>query len=610
MAAALSHRGPDDEGFQTGTHWGLANRRLSVIGVESGHQPLSNEDGSLWVVFNGEIYNHRDLRASLEAKGHVFSTAADTEVLVHAYEQYGEAFVEHLCGMFAIALVDVPRQSLLLARDRLGVKPLVYAITAEGTVAFASELASLLRYSGTPRDMDPQALSDYLCLGYVPAPATIFRGVSKLPPASLLTVSFGAPAARLHRYWRPGFEPKQTLAFRDAAARTRELLEAAVQKRLESEVPLGAFLSGGIDSTAVVALMQRHLNTPVRSFTIGFTQPRYDERAFAQQAASHLGTLHAAEVAEPRDPALLRRLVRHCGEPFCDSSILPAALLSQFARTGVTVALSGDGGDELFGGYQRYQTMVLHRLLRGCPATLRRALADALLAALPQARAPRTRLATLRRLADALGDPPLEAYMGFQGILSRAWRHELANPSQALAKQPDRIDAWKELLQAGTATDAVERLMELDMLEYLPGDLLFKADAASMLHSLEVRSPFLDHELVDFVTRLPRPYKVGLRYRKRLLLAAVADLLPPDIARRGKRGFGVPIAEWLRGGLASTLRETVLWQQDWDQEQVFHGAALRRLAEEHLNGLQDHSFRLWAILCYRFWIEDVYRPLH
>lgn len=610
MAGALAHRGPDDEGFQSGSHWGLANRRLSVIGVESGHQPLSNEDGTVWVVFNGEIYNHRDLREALENQGHRFSTASDTEVLVHAYEQYGESFVDHLCGMFAIALVDGPRQSLLLARDRLGVKPLVYAITAEGTVAFASELNALLRYPGTPRDMDPQALSDYLCLGYVPAPATIFRGVAKLPPAALLTVAFGAPAAQLHRYWRPGFEPKHRLGFREAAACTRELLEAAVVKRLESEVPLGAFLSGGIDSTAVVALMQRHLDSPVRSFTIGFSEPRYDERAFAQQAASRLGTQHAAEVAEPRDPALLRRLVRHCGEPFCDSSILPTALLAQFTRTGVTVALSGDGGDELFGGYQRYQVMALHRLLRGVPLALRRALADALLAVLPEARAPRTRLATLRRLADALGDPPLEAYMGFQGILTRTWRHELANPAEALAGQPDRVEAWKCLLQAGTATDTVERIMELDMLEYLPGDLLFKADAASMLHSLEVRSPFLDHELVDFVTRLPRSDKVGLRYRKRVLLGAVADLLPPDIARRGKSGFGIPIAEWLRGSLASTVRETVLWQQDWDREQFFDGTALRRLAEEHLNGAQDHSFRLWAILCYRFWIEDVYRPLH
>jgi asparagine synthase (glutamine-hydrolysing) len=609
MASALAHRGPDDEGLQLGAHWGLANRRLSIIGIESGHQPLSNEDGSVWVVFNGEIYNHRDLRASLEAKGHVFSTAADTEVLVHAYEEFGEAFPEHLCGMFALALVDVPRQALLLARDRLGVKPLVYCITAAGTVAFASELGALLRFQGSPRELDPQALSDYLGLGYIPAPRTIFADVAKLPPGSVLTVAFGAPTAQLRRYWRPVFEPKERLGFRDATERTRELLEAAVERRLESEVPLGAFLSGGIDSTAIVALMQRRLAEPVRSFTIGFSEPRYDERAFALQAATHLGTRHADQVAEPRDVELLRRVVRQCGEPFCDSSILPTALLSQFTRTGVTVALSGDGGDELFGGYQRYQVMALHRLLRGCPPALRRALADTLLAVLPQARAPRTGLATVRRLADALGDPPLEAYMGFQGIFTRDWRYALTGQAPALAL-PDRTVAWKELLQAGTASDSVERVMELDLLEYLPGDLLFKADTASMMHSLEVRSPFLDHELVDFVTRLPRDYKVGLRSRKRLLLAAVADLLPPDIARRGKLGFGIPIAEWLRTGLSTTVRETVLWQQDWDQERFFDNAVLRRLAEEHLNALQDHSFRLWAVLCYRFWVEDIYRPLH
>lgn len=608
MAAAMAHRGPDDEGIQVGTHWGLAARRLSIIGVESGHQPLSNEDGTVWVAFNGEIYNHRELRAGLEAKGHVFSTAADTEVLVHLYEESGEHLVDDLCGMFAFAIVDTPRRALLLARDRLGQKPLNYCITRDGTLAFASELAALQRFPGTPRQLDRQALADYFCLGYIPAPRTIYAGVCKLPPASVLSVAFGAGAAKLRRYWQPQFEPKEKISFGDAVDRTRELLAAAVRKRLEAEVPLGAFLSGGLDSTAITALMQQHLSSPVHTFTIGFAEPRYDERAYAQLAAQHLGTRHAAQEAEPRDVALLRRLMHHCGEPFCDSSILPTALLSQFTRTGVTVALSGDGGDELFGGYQRYQVMALHRLLRGVSPALRRALSDAALALLPQARAQRTAATTLRRFVAALGAPPLEAYMGFQGIFTHEGRAELlASPDDA--EVVDRMEAWKDLLQAGTAIEGVERFMELDLLEYLPGDLLCKVDIASMMFSLEVRSPFMDHHLIDFVTRLPRHYRVNLRERKRLLAAAVADLIPPEIGKRGKRGFGVPLSAWLRGDLAGLVRETVLWQKDWDQDGLFANAALRRLAEEHLNGFRDHSFRIWAVLCFRFWLEDVYRPL-
>lgn len=606
MAAALAHRGPDDEGIQTGAHWGLVNRRLSVIGVESGHQPLSNESGTVWVAFNGELYNHRDLRAALQAKGHVFSTASDTEVLVHLYEDVGDQLVDRLCGMFAFALVDVQAQRLVLARDRLGQKPLNYCITRDGTVAFASELSALLRYPGVQRRLDRQALSDYFALGYIPAPRTIFEGVAKLPPAAVLSVAFAAETARVRRYWQPGFEPKERIAFRDAAVRTRELLDAAVCKRLESEVPLGAFLSGGLDSTVITAIMQRHLSEPVRAFTIGFAEPRYDERAYAALAAARLGARHEIQQAEPRDTSLLRRLMRHCGEPYCDSSILPTALLSQFTRSGVTVALSGDGGDELFGGYQRYQVMALHRLLQSLPRGWLGALCGAGLAVLPQARAQRTGLATVRRLLAVLGAPPLEAYMDFQGIFSRSGREELLTPA-ATTDVSDRLEAWKDLLRAGTASDAVERFMELDMLEYLPGDLLCKVDIASMMFSLEVRSPFMDHELIDFVTRLPRSFKVGLRYRKRLLLAAAADLLPAEIAARGKRGFGVPIAEWLRGDLADTVREMVLWQKDWDQEGFFDNAALRRLAEEHLNGTRDHSFRLWSLLCYRLWLETVYR---
>ncbi len=606
MAAAIAHRGPDDEGVYCGDHWGLANRRLAIIGVASGHQPLSNEDGRVWVTFNGEIYNHRELRQELQAKGHRFSTASDTEVLVHLYEEVGDRLVDSLRGMFAFALVDTAARRLILARDRLGQKPLFYAISAAGAVAFASELGALRRAPGLPRRIDLQALNDYTALGYIPAPRTIYDGICKLPPASLLSIGFGDSAAAVRRYWRPQFEPKTRLGFADAAAQTRELLETAVRRRLESEVPLGAFLSGGLDSTAITALMQRQVATPVQAFTIGFAEPRYDERSYAALAAAHLGVVPAVQVAEPRDMGLLQDLVRHCGEPFCDASILPTALLSRFTRSRVTVALSGDGGDELFGGYQRYQVMALHRLLRGLPTGARATASRAILAVLPEGRAQRTRLVTLRRLVAALGAAPLEAYIDFQGIFSRDARAEMLTAA-AREGTRDCLEAWKDTLRQGTARDAVERCMELDMLEYLPGDVLTKVDIASMMASLEVRSPFLDHDLVNFVAALPRAYKVGLRQRKRLLTAAVGDLVPAAIARRPKRGFGVPLSEWLRGDLAGTVREMVLWQKDWDTEGFFEPAALRRLAEEHLNGQRDHSFQLWSLLCYRLWIEGVHR---
>ncbi|MBN2450399.1 MAG: asparagine synthase (glutamine-hydrolyzing) [Lentisphaeria bacterium] len=607
MAGALAHRGPDDQGVHCGEHWGLANRRLSIIGVETGHQPLSNEDGTVWVTFNGEIYNHRALRAGLLGAGHVFSGTSDTEVLVHLYEDMGEGLVTRLEGMFAFALVDVPGRRLLLGRDRLGQKPLLYTVTREGTLAFASEMSALLAVLQPRPEIDLQALLDYLALGYIPAPRTIYGSIRKLPPGSILSVSFRADQAEMSRYWRPTFEPKERLRPREAVARTRELLEEAVRKRLESEVPLGAFLSGGLDSGLVVATMQRGLDVPARTFTMGFQEPRYDERGKAEALARHLGTRHASDVADTRDAALLEDIVRHCGEPFCDASILPTALLSRFTRGGVTVALSGDGGDELFGGYERYRVMAVHRSLSFLPLAGREVFCRALLSVLPRNRAQRTPLATVRRLLGAFGAPPLAAYMGFQGIFSPEALEALRAGPLSEAGLVHRLEGWRELLREGTAAEPLERFLELDMVEYLPGDLLTKVDIASMMFSLEVRSPFLDHELVDFVTRLPVSLKVGPRYRKRILAEIAREVLPPAVATQPKRGFGVPIAEWLRGGLSDQVREMVLWQQEWDTQGFFNNQVLRQLAEDHLNGYRDCGAQLWAVFCFKLWLEHVHR---
>jgi len=605
MAQALRHRGPDDQGVRVGESWGLASRRLAIIGIATGHQPLGNENGTVWVAFNGEIYNHRRLREELQGQGHAFSTETDTEVLVHLYEQHGRDMLRRLEGMFAFAIVDAAARRLLLARDRLGQKPLYYHVSDSGTVAFASELEALLKGPVTPGELNAQAVHDYLSLTYIPAPDTIYRDVAKLPPACSVEFARGDSAAPPpERYWAPGHEPKSSISFQDASVRLRELLEQAVAKRLESEVPLGAFLSGGIDSSIVVAIMQRLVSARVRTFTIGFDDPRYDEREFALAAAKHADTDHRVKVSEPRDVGVLRALIRRHGEPFCDSSMLPTALLSAFTREHVTVALSGDGGDEVFGGYQRYQVMALQRYLQAAPGKWRRALCDLILKALPCAGAPRTAFGALRRLLLVFRDNDAASFMTFQEVFSEAAKRDLYGRDAAASQVVPTLGSWESVLARGTATDFVERFMELDLLTYLPSDILCKVDIASMMHSLEVRCPFLDHELVEFAAALPRPFKASLFGRKRLLLHCARDLLPDALRRRGKRGFGVPVSQWLRGELREMVTATAD-TDEWAPCGFFDRSAVQRLTDEHLSGARDHGFRLWALLCYRLWCEEV-----
>jgi len=603
MTTALQHRGPDDQGVQTGHGWGLGSRRLAIIGVGNGHQPLANEDETVWVAFNGEIYNHRMLRAELEARGHAFRTTTDTEILVHLYEECGAALVSRLCGMYAFAVVDTARRRMLLARDRLGQKPLFYHVAADGSVYFASELHALLMHPKVPRSVRLQSVHDYLSLMYVPAPFTVYRDVLKLPPASLIRLDGDSAATPSpERYWVPRCEPKASLRFGEAQERVGELLVQAVSKRLESEVPLGAFLSGGIDSSVVVALMRQH-SEAVHTYTIGFADARYDERAYAATVAHHVGAAHHDRLCEPRDLDLLRRLVRHCGEPFCDSSILPTALLSRFTAEHVTVALSGDGGDELFGGYRRYQVMAALRYIQAIPVRWRRVFCDSVLACLPEALDRRTRLATLRRLLVASRSGGVAAYATFQEVFSEDMTRELLSEQtldQDAAPMQSYLGHWEAALSSGSGRDFVERYMELDLLTYLPSDLLYKVDIASMLYSLEVRCPFLDHELVEFVLSLPRSYKVGLFGRKRLLSACAGRWLPDAILHRGKLGFGVPVSQWFR----TEWRDVLIRIFELDSGESLPGlnkATVRRLVAEHVDGRADHGSRLWSLLCYRLW---------
>ena len=597
MAAALHHRGPDDEGYHTAPGVGLGVRRLSIIDVAGGHQPLANEDGTIWVVGNGEIYNHRALRAALTARGHRFRTGSDIEVVVHAYEEHGEAFVEHLWGMFALAIWDSRRQRLLLARDRVGEKPLLYAPVPGGLV-FASEFAALLAHPAVPRTVEPRAIYHYLHFGYVPAPLSAFAGVYKLPPARLLVWEAGAQ--RQQRYWQVAYAPKVSWPEEEAAERLRALLRDAVRLRLMSEVPLGALLSGGVDSSTVVALMAEATSVPVPTFSIGFSHRDYDELAYARLVAQRFGTSHHELVVEPSATAVLPALVRHYGEPFADSSAVPTWYVAQLTRQHVTVALTGDGGDEAFAGYDRYQAALVAARLDRLPAPARR-LAGRGGHLLPQWGGRWSPWRRAQRWLTALPLAPAERYLRWVGLCAEEVRAALLAPAfahQVAAERPAALlaEAWG-LTAGGQPLDA---LLAADRELYLPNDLLVKVDIATMAHSLEARAPFLDHRVLEFAARLPARLQRRGASGKYLLKRAMADLLPEEILRRRKMGFGVPLAAWLRGPLARRLRETLLAPQSL-RRGYFRPAVVRRLVDEHVAGRADHAALLWALLVLEEW---------
>jgi len=609
MVQALRHRGPDEEGSHTAelcTRPGyaatpgvaLGHRRLAIIDVAGGQQPLGNEDGSVWVVFNGEIYNYRELRRRLEGAGHRFRTQSDTEAIVHLYEDEGPGLLEHLNGMFALALWDANQGQLLLARDRLGQKPLVYRLE-RGRLLFASELKSLMEVPGVPREIDPQALDAYLTYQYVPHPSTIFRGIAKLPPAHYAVYREGRLALR--SYWQPDFNLERDRPHGEDVDELRELLTSSVEMRLQSEVPLGAFLSGGIDSTIIVGLMQRLSDQPIRTFSIGFPVPEYDETEYARLAAERFGTRHEEFRVEPDAVDVLDRLVWHFDEPFADSSAVPTWYVSELTRRHVTVALSGDGGDELFAGYPRYRAVWLASRFDRLPGVLRRVLAGRYWQRLPASPRQKSFRRRLKRFLEALGQPPLRRYLEWIAIFNESRRAELYD-DEFLAALPD-ADPLEFLARAQARSshrDPVTSTSLTDLVTYLPCDLMTKVDVASMAHGLECRQPFLDHRVVELAAGMPVERKFRRGRGKRILLEAFADLLPEAIQRRPKMGFGVPLDRWFRGPLAPFARE-VLSDRRTLQRGFFRPEAVTRLLEDHLSGQFDHSYRLWALLVLELW---------
>ena len=580
MRAALVHRGPDEGSTDAFGHCVLGHQRLKVIDLDTGYQPVSNEAGDLVAVFNGEAYNFRSLRDQLA--GHEVRGTGDTPILPHLYEESGPHFVERLDGMFAVALWDAGRERLVLARDRLGKKPLLWARLPDGTLAFASELKALLRLPQLSREIDLDAVDAYLALQYVPGDRTALRGIHKLAPGHVL-VAEGA-TERIERYWQP--EPADPSAHEgEWLERVRATVGEAVRKRLVADVPLGALLSGGIDSSIVVALMAQASSQPVRTFTVGFPDVRYDERAYARAVALRYGTLHEEVEIEEDVASTLPRLAAAFDEPLGDEAAFPTFLIAEQARRHVTVALAGDGGDESFAGYERY---VAHRLAERIPARVARGGAAALRLVPAARREPRSSLFRATRFLDVASAPAGQRYARLMEVFPVELRRELWSDrrlAQQVRLEPARSD--------------VAGLQLLDIETYLPGDLLLKADLASMAHSLELRSPFLDHEVVALGLALPDSLKTRGREGKVALRRAFAADLPPEVAGRGKTGFGVPLGRWFRSDLRDAAHDLLSGDRGW-----FRPETVRRLLDEHESGRADHGHRLWCLLMLELWVRE------
>jgi asparagine synthase (glutamine-hydrolysing) len=596
--ASIAHRGPDDTGiYQSPTgRCVLGHRRLSVIDLACGHQPLGNEDGSVQVVFNGEIYNFGELRSELLTLGHLFRTKGDTEVLVHGWEQWGEALPSKLRGMFSFAVWDERQGVFFAARDPVGKKPLYYA-QHQGVLRFGSEAKAILADDQFPRAIDHDALGLYLAVGYVPDPWSAFAGLNKLSPGHWLRVERGVVTTQA--YWQPPIRPTFTGSFNDAIHRFRQLFEQAVRRRLIADVPLGAFLSGGIDSTAVVGTMAQLAGEPVKTFTISFEDARFDEAPYARLVAERFGTSHHELTVRPDAVAVIEQLANHFDEPFADSSAVPTYYVSKLTREHVTVALTGDGGDELFGGYRRYRAVKIANGLSRIPGG--RAAAAALGRLLPTSHDRASNLGRAARVLAGFRASPAAAYLEQMSLLPAEQLGQLLAPD--FARQVDRNlpDRWFTALYNG-GTDSAAAPMRADLLSYLPGDILTKVDRASMAVALECRSPFLDVDLVDFACSLPTEWRLrGLLGHKHIVRHTLGDLLPPAVTQRRKAGFAIPLADWLRGPLQPILRDTLL-AADARTTSILHQQTARRLADEHQAG-HNHSAALWALLMLELWMR-------
>lgn len=604
MNLSLIRRGPDDGGtyFEPGV--GLAMRRLSIIDLGGGHQPIHNEDRSVWVVFNGEIYNFRELRKDLLARGHAFETESDTEVIVHLYEEYGDDVVSHLQGMFAFALWDTRNRRALIARDRLGIKPLYYAIDRD-TVVFGSEIKALLASDRVASTIDPQALDAFLAFTYIPAPLTIYAGIRKLEPGCVLTVENGR--TQIRRYWDLDVSVQdETDDEQTWIERFEHAIDEAVRSHLVSDVPVGAFLSGGIDSSLVVAMMSHHLDQPVSTFTMGLggSSSLIDERPLARQLADRYGCTFHEYTVQPDFRSIVGEIVDAFDEPFADDSVVPSYYVSQFARRGVKVALSGLGGDELFAGYQRYSGVLLaQQYARVVPATVHSKLIQPLIRSLPEPAHGGDRVDHMKRFSAAALESAANRYLGFVSSIPASERSELYSPdfrSQINTGETGRLIT--EPFNRCEAPDDVSRSLYVDMKTYLPEDILALSDRLSMWHSLEVRVPLVDHKLVELSARLPTRYKIYWRGKKRLLRGIASKHLPNEILAHRKQGFESPMASWLRTDLADYAKN-ILGPSRLGKTGYFDEAAIAKHLDNHLAGRSKNNKLLFSLIMLQEWFE-------
>lgn len=604
MNRAQVHRGPDEEGVHTEPGVAIGHQRLSIIDLAGGSQPLYNEDGTVVVVFNGEIYNFQELTRELAALGHEFRTRSDTEVIVHGWEEWGESCVNRFRGMFAFALWDRRREVLFLARDRLGVKPLYYADLGDGLIAFGSELKAILAHPAFERRVDPLAVEEYFALGYVAEPRTIYTRAKKLPPGCTLTVRRGEPVGEPSTYWDVRFTTDSPLSFDDAVVELRERIRESVRLRMIADVPLGAFLSGGVDSSTVVANMAQLSSSPVSTCSIAFDDPAFNEAEFARAVAERYRTDHYVETVASDDFDLIDTLARLYDEPYADSSAIPTYRVCELARKRVKVALSGDGGDEMLAGYRRYRLHLMEEKLRSAlPLGLRRPVFGLLGRIYPKADwAPR--FVRAKTTFQALARDSVEAYLHSVSVLNDSMRKALFSPAMRRELGGySAVDVFRRHAARANTDDPLALVQYLDVKTYLVGDINTKVDRASMAHSLEVREPLMDHELVEWSATLPSRYKHYRGQGKYVLKKAMEPLLPHDVLYRPKMGFAVPLARWFRGPLAERLREAVCGER-LAATGLFNAKYLRHLVDAHQSGRRDYSASLWALLMFDAFLRN------
>jgi len=602
MNRTLAHRGPDDEGYYVSEAVGLAMRRLSIIDLEGGHQPITNEDGTLWIVFNGEIYNYPELRSELIARGHLLQTNSDTEVIVHLYEEMGEDCLTRLNGMFALALWDCRRRRLFLARDRLGIKPLFYSIEPGKRIVFGSEIKALLQ-AGVSREPDYQALYDYLSLMYVPTPATSYAAVRKLPPASWLSCS--ANGVEIHQYWDIPLPPKgeEQPASKGYLEELQDLIQKAVRRHMIADVPVGALLSGGLDSTTVTAIMTRKLLIPVKTFTIGFDHTSYDESTEARLVARTLGTDHLEEIVHPNMVGSIPDLLGFFDEPFADYSAIPTFLVSQMAARQVKVVLTGDGGDEVFAGYQTHVAYKVARLFNMIPRPIREYFIIPLVMALPTSLERLSFDYKAKRFVTGADLPLDRGHYWWKVIFSEEEKRQLLSPDFFKQGFRDSFGVFEPYFRVAKKAHPLNQLLYVDAKTFLLDDDLTKVDRMTMANSLEARVPLLDHELVEHVAKMPPRLKTRGLQTKKLLRAASASLLPSSIRKGTKKGFTPPLPFWIKEDLRQFVGD-IFSGPRLRAAGIFNEQYCRDLLDNHLQGRKDNNRQIWTVLALACWLEN------